>query len=266
MSKEGAWGTPDGEFNWCELDYQLTEFVAEPLNTATGTLYILVSLAAWCLHREHFKLEKRLFINLIFVSLIGIGTILFHGSLRYRMQLLDELPMYYLILLAAWGLYERELHPKHGVWLPAILIAWAFLISCVLQTTPKHSEVHHAFRGLMTCSFSVCFVYIFWAAATVAKGSELMQSFFSNGFLAFVIAIVCWLADNTICDVLQSFRWYPNLHAWGWHLGTSIGLYMMFLAILVHRQQVAGNNVREVYLYGCIPILRPAQVAKHKQG
>lgn len=257
-SAKGVWGEPDGEFNWCELDYQLTELIAEPTNTATGIVYILVGVCAWWWHCGHFQLETRMLLNLTVVAMIGVGTVLFHATLRYPMQLLDEIPIYYLILLGAWGFYERGPEPVCSACLPASLVAWAALVTCVLQATAQHDPVHQVFRGLMTCSFSVCFVYIFWAGARAARDNLLMSSLWHNAFLAFLVAIVSWIADNTACDALQSLRWYPNLHAWGWHCGSGGAMYLMFLALLVQRQEVRGIDCEVQYVWRFIPVVRRA--------
>mmetsp|Transcript_170437 Transcript_170437/g.541444 ORF Transcript_170437/g.541444 Transcript_170437/m.541444 type:complete len:91 (-) Transcript_170437:1-273(-) len=86
-----------------------------------------------------------------------------------------------------------------------------------------------------------------------------MQDLFSRAFLWFVIAIVSWLVDNTACEVLQSLRWYPNLHAWGWHCGTVGGLYLMFLALLVQRQEIRGATCEVCYIGHYLPVVRPVR-------
>lgn len=262
-STKGHWGDPDGEFNWCELDYQLSLLIAEPLNTATGMLYIIAAVGAWYMHRKHFPFEGRMLLILLLILMLGIGTVLFHATLRYSMQLLDELPIYYLILLGVWGMHERGAEPVHGSKLAALLSGWAMLATIILQATPKDDPVHQAIRGIMTCSFSASFVYIFWAAARACSehkqltGKNDMRQLFSRAFWWFVIAIVCWLVDNTVCDVLQSFRWYPNLHAWGWHCGTVGGLYLLFLALFVQRLGTAGVACKVERIGWVLPVLRP---------
>lgn len=97
--------------DWCELNYSVSEYIAEYWNTITG-LFLIVSgfvfyyvNRAWFLQNKYDKLDtkdkssdvKNKFINIInLLTLVGIGTMLFHGTLFYPFQLLDELPMIFL--------------------------------------------------------------------------------------------------------------------------------------------------------------------------
>ena len=86
--------------DWCEQNYILSEYVAEYWNTLTGLCLILSGCLyyknnySW-IENSHYKVSFiKIFALLVFV---GIGTMLFHSTLYYPFQLLDELPM---ILLA----------------------------------------------------------------------------------------------------------------------------------------------------------------------
>ena len=89
--------------DWCELNYANSEYIAEYWNTITGVFLIVSGVMFYNLNndlimtnniyiRQNFKNIYNLLI------LVGIGTMLFHGTLLYPFQLLDEIPM---ILLAS---------------------------------------------------------------------------------------------------------------------------------------------------------------------
>ena len=89
--------------DWCELNYANSEYIAEYWNTITGVFLIVSGVMFYNLNndlimtnniyiRQNFKYIYNLLI------LVGIGTMLFHGTLLYPFQLLDEIPM---ILLAS---------------------------------------------------------------------------------------------------------------------------------------------------------------------
>ena len=87
--------------DWCEQNYILSEYVAEYWNTLTGLCLILSGIwyyknySSW-INENH--LHKYTFIRIsALLVFVGIGTMLFHSTLYYPFQLLDELPM---ILLA----------------------------------------------------------------------------------------------------------------------------------------------------------------------
>ena len=47
-------------------------------------------------------------LNLLFITMIGIGTVLFHCTLQYTHQLIDELPIFYLASNGALILFHRN--------------------------------------------------------------------------------------------------------------------------------------------------------------
>jgi dihydroceramidase len=106
----GAHGKPNAQFDWCEVNHIHSKYIAEPINTATSLVFCITAVLAWAQHR-HFEIENRLIILLHTVNLIGLGSVLFHATLQYKMQLLNELPIYYLTLVSCWMLYERDAVP-----------------------------------------------------------------------------------------------------------------------------------------------------------
>ncbi len=97
----------------------------------------------------------------------------------------------------------------------------------------------------MTTTFSAGFVYVFVAASKMADETEAAMAAHSRGlktptvampshlfavqFWTFVLAIVCWIMDVLMCDVLHvALPFYPQLHAM-WHLLTALGLNMAFV-------------------------------------
>lgn len=87
--------------DWCEQNYILSEYVAEYWNTLTGVCLILSGILYYKNNYDWIQKNSRYKISFVKISallvFVGIGTMLFHGTLYYPFQLLDELPM---ILLA----------------------------------------------------------------------------------------------------------------------------------------------------------------------
>jgi hypothetical protein len=86
--------------DWCESNYLLSNYFAEYWNTITGMCILLSGLIFYYNYKK-FIYESKYTINFIRITIlllvVGIGTMLFHATLFYPFQLLDELPM---ILLA----------------------------------------------------------------------------------------------------------------------------------------------------------------------
>ena len=87
--------------DWCETNYAVTPLIAEFWNSLSGFALIISSIMFYKTNYQY-----REYFNIITLLLIctGIGTIMFHSTLQYQFQLLDELPMLilsneYLILI-----------------------------------------------------------------------------------------------------------------------------------------------------------------------
>ena len=99
-SKVGPYGPPNADFDWCEYNYETLFYIAEPVNTLTGFLFIVQSIVFLRLHRR-IPISLEIYNLHLQTVLTGIGTCLFHASLRYKMQLTDELPMIALVVSAS---------------------------------------------------------------------------------------------------------------------------------------------------------------------
>lgn len=87
--------------DWCEKNYITSEYIAEYWNTVTGIFLIISGIIFYNTNKNlikstHIKQNFKNIYNLL--VLVGIGTMLFHSTLLYPFQLLDEIPM---ILLAS---------------------------------------------------------------------------------------------------------------------------------------------------------------------
>lgn len=261
----GIYGAMSADFDWCERNHHYSPYIAEPFNTITSLTYCVVAIFTYFYHNNHS--ETRMLVLYLTLFLIGVGSTLFHATLQYEMQLLDELPMLYLILAASWSLYERnDLSGSMGGKIRAALLL-VISIACTILTTctSKETQAHTAGRTLMVISFSTCFAYVFYAASTASGEHQLllgkdarnpMSEMFSTGFLCIMFALMSWIIDNMTCDFLYSLPVYPQLHAIGWHFGTAFGVYFMFLAVYIQRLGLRKfrYSLEHVYIFPFIPI------------
>jgi len=69
---------------------------------------------------------------------------MFHGTLQYGYQLLDEVPMIYLITSSAWTLYERNNREvsQNGRLLATFLFCYNALLTLALLTTEQDTSFH----------------------------------------------------------------------------------------------------------------------------
>lgn len=261
----GVYGPMSADFDWCERNHHYSPYLAEPFNSLTSLTYCMVGIFAYFYHRKY--LEMRLILICVAIFVIGVGSTLFHGTLQYSMQLLDELPMLYLVVTASWGLYERN--DLEGSMKGKLRAAFIFFVcavsSALIAFTDKDDPLHDAGRLIMIVSFSISLVYVFYGASiAIGEHQELigkdeynsMAELFSYGFLTMVVALISWIVDNMMCDALYSLPIYPQLHAFGWHFGTAAAVYFMILALYVHRLGMKSYKYELDYLYYIIPVVK----------
>lgn len=180
----------------CEYNHHLSPYLAEPWNAITSLAYCVAAVLAYSSLKKN--MEAHLALALLSLFLIGIGSFCFHGTLTYRMQLLDELPMVsnvsggqqnmafhlypficalycgchswlqmYLILTAVWGLYERnDVTPStSGKLRAALLGTFCAGATVMLLATPKASLVHVVAKTFMILAFAASFVYVFYGGS-----------------------------------------------------------------------------------------------------
>jgi len=263
LNRMGVWGPPTSEVDWCELNHIHTVYVTELFNSTTSFYYVFIAIYAYSKHKEVLAFDStsvRLQMLLLMLAIVGFGSVAFHGTLQYYMQLLDEIPMIYLILTAAWILVNRHsTEPaRRGVQLGGVYIAACVLLTLVLLRTPQHSGIHNFFRGSGVVTFVVHLIYTFYSSSlaiaevgkTDEKAAAYMSGLFVKGFAAICIALVSWISDNIFCQSLLGLPlpFFVNLHAFGWHIGTAMSVYYMFCALLVQRV----NTIRSGDSHTCI--------------
>jgi hypothetical protein len=79
--------------DWCEKNYTIVGYIAEFWNTITG---IAIAISAVYFRYNHKVSELN---NVFwFLMLVSVGTVLFHATLLYKYQLLDEMPMLFIAM------------------------------------------------------------------------------------------------------------------------------------------------------------------------
>jgi hypothetical protein len=82
--------------DWCEENYVISDYIAEFWNAISGlsilisTLYFYIGKNAQIKDTKYMMYFQNINLKL---TLVSIGTILFHSTLLYKYQLLDEIPM-----------------------------------------------------------------------------------------------------------------------------------------------------------------------------
>lgn len=244
LTELGFWGPPTSTVDWCEANYRVTRFCAEPFNTGSSLAMVLAGLWGWRAHRR--TLEKRFLWAFALLSLVGLGSIAFHATLRFELQMADELPMLYLVLLVVFILLEDQRDRRYGRLLPAVLVGYAGLLpllTALNRGTLQFLLFQVGFGSLELYSM----VRLWWLQRQSALPEVRRLYRLGMGFYAG--AVVAWFVDLKGCPWLDP---NPQLHA-VWHLGVSVGFYLLLLVMAVVRCERLGHSPRLRWRSGLLP-------------
>jgi hypothetical protein len=143
--------------NWCELDYVKSEIIAEYWNTLTGIFLCISSIYA--LYNNYRHNITSLEYSNVLLFFVGIGTMLFHGTLIYFWQLWDEIPMM-LIVIEYYRIITKEIHLINHINLVKLNYQWMFysipIIILSYYINPKLQVF--TFQGSLVC-FIMLLIY-----------------------------------------------------------------------------------------------------------
>jgi dihydroceramidase len=254
---EGYWGPPTSSVDWCEANYAHSHGIAELFNTLSSGSMVLAGVLGLLLHRR--VLERRFSLCFASLVLVGLGSIAFHATLRFELQMADELPMLYTAIVMLFILLENQPQRRFGLWLPLALAAHAALVTGLTAFTrgPLQFYLFHTSFGSME-AFSLYGVYRLQRAQPMSPTRNLFRA----GIAAYLVAIVLWFIDLTRCPWLSGLSalglFNPQLHA-VWHVLVSCGFYCLLLVVAYHRLVRLGQHPQLVRALG-LPRVESARV------
>ena len=152
--------------DWCEPNYRITYFIAEFYNTISAIPMVYVAYLLWVPKHKTYA---------CIVMGIGIGTIIFHGTLNLFGQLFDEfcLVLYIIHLsfqttpyLALPLIFLIFIYPEINAYMLImtalfIIVAWYNNVIVLRIPLKKVTNSYH-FRGPNTVIFLCLFAGIIW--------------------------------------------------------------------------------------------------------
>ncbi|XP_038050570.1 alkaline ceramidase 3-like [Patiria miniata] len=248
---DGVWGKPTSTLDWCEVNYVVTPYIAEFWNTVSSLVLVFIPV----LDLVYTKLTAPKWVHmewrnymacLAFIS-VGLGSLLFHMSLLYESQLLDELPMIWGTCVLVYLFFENNSKPSsqsYALVLFLILYSSAVTAIYILVINPIFHQI--AFMFLVTAAFgrgAYCFFYLKMDCSPVL---------FFLSVLLFFCGGVLWLLDNGLCTHLRHIRSVVpaplgaglQLHAW-WHVLAGLGAHCQFMFSYQSRLRYLKHHTTE---------------------
>jgi dihydroceramidase len=251
----GFWGPRTATVDWCETNYEHVHYIAELFNSASSLAMVIVGVLGIALHRG--VLERRFTLAFALVSVVGLGSIAFHATMRFEHQMMDELPMLYLASVIAYILIENRPQRRFGAWLPLALAVYAAVATALTAGMRGKLQFYLFHASFVTLElFALVGTYLIHRRSQDAMGRRI----FRFGMSSYLIAIIAWRSDTVFCSTLNQTLPAmglpnPQLHAW-WHVLVSIGFYTLLLVIAHHRLRTLGKAPQLRFVAGFIPIVR----------
>lgn len=268
---EGFWQPVTSTINWCEEDYYATIYSAEIVNTVTNLLFIYLGIKGIrnCLKYEHDSVFLVAFIGYL---LVGSGSFAFHSSLKYPMQLVDELSMIYTACLMNYASFSFAQSRLVRQLLGGALLSLAVFITAYYHYLQRPAFHQNAF-AILTAVVLFRSMYLMevtlrpslkakWGVAARKNGeadsrtkSERMAHaerdtailktlwiMVAMGLSIFLGGFGIWALDNQYCSTIRRWRHQVGLpwgillegHGW-WHIMTGIGSYFYIVWALYLR-------------------------------
>jgi dihydroceramidase len=259
---DGYWAPITSTLDWCEENYYATRYSAEIVNSLTNLLFIYLAYRGIsnCLQQNHERIFLLTFVGYL---IVGSGSFAFHTTLKYPMQLVDELSMIYTTCLMFWATFEHKREQTFRTLLGFALAGLAIFITAYyhyLQDPTFHQNAY----AILTAIVLLRSMYIMEVSIRPfyrerrekrqleSKGQESLSPadkaeqerrdnrdreilrqmwwMIGTGLTAFLGGFAVWNLDNEYCSVLRSWRHQIGL-PWGvlleghgwWHLGTGFG-------------------------------------------
>ncbi|KAK3902726.1 ceramidase-domain-containing protein [Staphylotrichum tortipilum] len=236
-SREGFWGEQTSTLNWCEEDYNITFYCAELVNTLTNLVFMWLGFKGLrnVLAYAHSRVSILVFLGYL---VVGLGSMAFHTTLKYEMQLADELPMIYTVCIMAYATFSYGRNARTQVLIAAGLVGLAVFIT-VYYLYAKDPVFHQVAYGLLTAVTVFRGFHVMerdlrpgLSQRNPAECGPLMRRMYRlalTGMLMFLAGFFLWNMDNIFCHHLTATKnsmklpWSVVLegHGW-WHILTGL--------------------------------------------
>ncbi|KAF2003235.1 alkaline phytoceramidase [Amniculicola lignicola CBS 123094] len=261
--QEGRWSPVTSTINWCEEDYYATIYSAEIVNTFTNVLFMYLAAKGIhnCLTHGHDNVFVVAFVGYL---LVGCGSFLFHATLKYPMQLIDELNMIYTTCLMCYVTFSYGHSKAYSTALAGSLVSIAIGVTLYyhyLQDPTFHQTVYAIltiivfFRQLWVMEVNIRPRFQSQARKRAnprlqgglqlaqeredARDLKILRQMWTmvpTGLGIFLGGFLLWHLDREYCSDFRRWRrqiglpWGMVLEAHGWwHLMTGTGAYFYII-------------------------------------
>ncbi|KIX07955.1 uncharacterized protein Z518_02609 [Rhinocladiella mackenziei CBS 650.93] len=262
-SGNGYWDPVTSTLNWCEeaskkltQDYYATIYSAELVNSLTNLAFVYLAYKgiSSCLRNGH---DTVFLLGFVSYLVIGLGSFCFHSTLKYNMQLLDELAMIYTTCIMFYAVFSHRQSKQMSILIALLAVGIGAFVTAYYMYIKEPLFHQNAFALLTAIVFfhSVYGMEINLRPAwKVKKGActsanddaervrmdrrdrRILRIMWGRmipvGLGSFALGFLIWNLDRAFCSTIRGWRREIGLpwgillegHGW-WHIFTGIAQY-----------------------------------------
>ena len=220
----GYWGAATALHQFCEPKYATSHYVAEFYNSVSSFIYVVA--AAHMLSQREVRQDPFIAGTAVSIALIGLGSVLFHGTMRFEWELCDEVPMLVFIciaMLCKCGAHPMLLTPRRQVAFAALVVG-----ACAATIA---AYAYLAVYELFVASFTFFVLADLALACTWRSRQRVTAWAMYSSVFCIVVGKIVWEIEVRACS--SDGRVWP-LHV-VWHGLSCASAYFGLLADLANR-------------------------------
>ncbi|KAG2373716.1 hypothetical protein C9374_011805 [Naegleria lovaniensis] len=230
--------------DFCEANFQYSSFIAEPVNTISSYVYLLIAIAhLYFIYKFERTLNKagrtfwRFYIGSVFCIFLGFGSSFLHATLTRIGQYTDEIPM---VMCVNQGIYNYLFKEKKNsdrkwyhnivvfvlvtftighslatIWFPKSYSVFVFVFAALLNLSTAFEAIQ-IYRGNNLADWLCEYLPQSQHAEVEGLVSKIRRIYFIY-FSFFLVAFILWAIEFACCP----YVYFLHLHAY-WHILTAI--------------------------------------------
>lgn len=211
----GYWGEIDTTTTFCEPHYSLSPYFAEFVNAWSSLIYVVVGIYII----RKFSNDRWNCMAGLWLVAIGLGSFLFHATMRYSMQLMDELPMVGFVWTTVMHKTLSTQQPfikKYATYIQVFITLQAVILVIVYTYVGEYELFLHGFTFMVLNDGF--FAYLLrW----VGPYLSLKQKIHIYGACFIIFGKLVWEIENQLCLTMPDI--WP-MHTI-WHFSSAASAY-----------------------------------------
>jgi len=230
------WGEINAHANFCEEDHIITTYIAEFVNTLTNVSYLLYAYHGI---KNNASRKDAILRNLPYLGLagVGIGSALFHATLKNHTQWCDDLSMLIATATVFHRIFTFNKSLRYTI-ISGLLISTIMISFMIWHCYTDELIMHSILFGIMVVIIGERTRSLTKTRISSPSLRKEVRKLAYWGSLFFVGGFALWNLDHAYCGALTAAKrrigmpwgFFLEMHGW-WHVLTAVGVYI-FIALV----------------------------------